>query len=740
MNAVAVLEIRAGQTVAAAYDFLEDLTREGLARLEQAMPDALRVVATDPAFAARLGGANGRVVAVPSSYWDAGMPFARVLGHAPLRDALASAGPDHVVIVPGASADRPPEELASARSLLLERDADLVMGAVELRDNPCQMKVFFQVEDINLLHPVERDARPGGTPAAGAGQLLTAPYNASGCPGQAGHDRKGARVLREADGRERLVIDPASIPDVAGSILAVAVAADGRPSAWVTASEAGSLLTLRPSGRTAARREVRLFPAGGRMERVGGTGETFRLPPGFGLEAAVPYVSLAQSNEMESDFWELAVLSEAVAGVDSFSGRVVNLRTNEVIRGRQDYPEILTSRDSLCAFRWSETDRLQSVLEEGRALRLAQSGVNAFYGYLQSVQRAGSRPLDLPRAKVWPADALEPESEADRSPLGRIARLGTVCANAVGHLRGNSLSFLGKRLAAALQEAHALQLELEKETGEVGSGLLDYAGSFGHESLGKPVSVMLAPDGSVLVADQADHEIQVFSPEFVPAHRLDLGLHCPEHFFTAEDGSAWLCDWRNGRLVEVGTHGGTAREIVLADFLPKGEEHRYPVSACARGGMLFVVATSDAPGDKRILGIRPGRSADTVLCDSSSLFTPKALALVDGEVVAGDFDFPALYRLDAGTARFEALPRQVPGLVRSLAQRGGLLFVSSPGHVFVYNGEGVRVETLDVARLTGRDGVSLRDLWVDEGARTLFVTDKGQRCIHVFTIRHERIQ
>ncbi|MDD3312411.1 hypothetical protein [Pseudodesulfovibrio sp.] len=713
MTTAAVLEIRAGEAVAAAHDFLEQLARDGLDRLERAMPGALRILVTDQAFAPRLGDARERVVGVPAAYWEEGAPYRRVFGNAAVRGLLEDARPDHVVVVPGSSADRSPEELASALALLRETGAELVAGAVELRDNPCQMKLFFRVEDVNLLHPVRRTEQG----------LLTGPHLAP-------------------RGRERLLIGEGAIPADPASVLAVAVDAEGRPAAWVTAADAGPRLRLRAASRDAVRSEVRLFPGAARVARVAsaGGGAVFTLPGDVDFSRPVPYVHLTQSGEMETDFWELVSLTREVAGVDEFSGKVVNLGTNAVIRGRQDFPEILAAGGAVCAFRRTDPEVLAAAAASGRGLCLPQSGVNAFYDHLVSMQRAGAGSPELPRAEIWPAGTPEPEPAARRSPEREAARLNTVRANALGALDGEARAFFGKRLAASMQTACARMLDREARADKGRGGLLAYVCSFGRGALGKPVSVMRAGDGSLLVADQSDHKLQVFSPNFVPVRRIGLGLHCPEHFFLDKDGAPWLCDWRNGRLAEVPADDRPGREIDLAAYLPEGEAHRYPASACLRGEEIVVVATADSPYDKRILGIRPGRPAETVVYDSSLLLTPKALAATSGGVVAGDFDFPSLCRLDAGSGRFTPFAVQAPGLIRSLAEWNGLLFVSSLRHLFVYDERGERVDTLDLAALTGEDDTSLRDIWVDGASRTLYVADKGQRRVHVLSIGREALQ
>lgn len=730
MTSVAVLEVHARESVANAYDFLEAHTRKGLENIQKALPEARTILVTDAPFANHLGNSvTADIVTVPTDYWNEELHCLRLAGSPVVRKALGSTHPDNVVVLPGASAACSPDEIAQTHSRLLDSEAGLVMGVREVRDNPCQLNYYFKVSDINLLHPIEQEEKTLGEVGVDNGSLLTAPFVGTALADTA----DGIRSISTTDGFIRLAI-PANLIATQANVLAVSINSLGHIAGWIEQHDSGAILRLNMPEDRSYSHVARLFLSADSWDQFPQTGHnSFLLEEPPLSKQAMPYIILSQSVEMEADFWETPCLEETEARLDPVTGRIINKKTMREITGRQDFPEAYDLNGSMCAFRWMDASAMKKIINSCKTDFLQQSEHDLFYEYLEAIQSAPKDHADLPKANTWnwnSEQSLIPPVDAARRDL---AHLNVVQANAIRLLSGSSLTFFGQRLAQLNQQTSSRYLELVENQGlfdKQDADRLNYKGAFGHGALAKPVSVMQTQSGEFLVADYATHELQLFSPQFEPTSRNNQGFNCPEHFFRDGNEAVMLCDWQNKRIVEITSAGDLKKEIRIADYRESGTPYVYPASACFHGDTIFAVVSSDIPTDKQVISFTPGSSEPATVYDTSLLLTPKGIANNNGQIMVGDFDSPTLISIDPETGTCTPSELVVTGIIRSMEEFEGKLFIATPHHIFVYDHDTELVDFVDIRQATGKDNTNLRDLWIDENSRTLLVADKGQRCVH----------
>ena len=339
------------------------------------------------ADASRLAGIMP-VVAIPGYGGD--IRAVEALSGTELAAHVRSSDRRLVVVIDLDQAPPPLPAILDAVQRLKDCEAEALFSVTESRDHPCQLKAYFNVEEIGMLHVVD--------PARQDGAMATTKPFFFDWPSALGREFVPGGLYERVHGHGKVSYRPAS--EGSDRTLSAALECVDATTARAVFSRPGGekplCVYLSPdlSIRVTATRE----PGGVAFHPVrpeGSEEKIMRICHGIDtqgshlmeldipLDGGVVYVRdcfdfdevdaysvvmLTMSHNRVYDIAENYPVDAGLWYTDVKSGKAVNARTGKVIAGRQDFPEVVSVDMRLTAFRISSLDRLEDVLGSGEAL------------------------------------------------------------------------------------------------------------------------------------------------------------------------------------------------------------------------------------------------------------------------------------------------------------------------------------------------------------------------------------
>ncbi|THB70087.1 MAG: hypothetical protein D6E12_03330 [Desulfovibrio sp.] len=737
MRGAVILEVRASGANERSLAYLADLAQGSLAAMGRSLPEASRFVATDSILKERLAPSHAGVefLSIDDSYWCEELPCLRVTGHEPLARQLQEYDPDYALVVPGPSADADHADLLRARDQLFAQDALVCLGLVPSRDNLANLKHYARTRDINLLHVLETDPKVRAGLGCSPGILLTRPFSLDPAQGAmplkrfpGGHASMGPVLLSDTcQGLYRYAIASSQVPVAMDTLVGLYFSPGMHVTGWVV-QEPGERVTFYPGldAQPLEQWQLRISMGTGDHARLhmahsrSCTHEVaFSLPVECLDHDTLPFALLSQCPSMLSNVLEPLPLTEPLTAKEPLGENIVNLQTNQRIKGRQDAPRVYSAKHTLCAFRSWDGSVLRQVLDKGHSTTFVQKQTNSLCALLSVAPSSRTN-----------GQGHNPDTSSDSvTPLDHLEK---VAANTPNRQLPAQPFTLGAHILKPLEEARSAHIRdqgLEAEP--TGRLLLEHA--FGHGSLKRPAA-LLAHDSQLIVADVAHSSLLVFSHKGKLVDRWELGLKHATHVFEL-DGRIGVCDCRNARLLRFDPKTKSAESLMIRDYVPEGYPHTMPSFAFARDERLFLVASSLDPHDKRLISIDLKKGPKGFQeYDGNNVLALRQTVEFQGKILAGDYNFPRIHALDEPSRVLRPLSLGLPASIRSMDVHEDTLYVATPGFLLALDRDFRLGSVVSLPELTSNAVHCLEHIQVCRDHNMLYGVDKGKRTIVAFSL------
>ncbi|HMM38693.1 MAG TPA: hypothetical protein PKB11_08040 [Desulfovibrio sp.] len=268
---------------------------------------------------------------------------------------------------------------------------------------------------------------------------------------------------------------------------------------------------------------------------------------------------------------------------------------------------------------------------------------------------------------------------------------------------------------------------------------LFHAGRIRHDFLARCADLTVI-DGRILAVGYDTPTVHSMDPDGGRLSIQDLGLRQAIGIFPGPDGTLWICDRGNARLVALGASGEVSTPLDFAASTDPFLRDRLPTwGAFADGALHLIVNRRDNLGDVALvrLPLSEGlRRAQPV--DLPGLRFPHQLQPWGGGLALRDFEANALHRLGPDGSLTRLFTADTASRAFRFCPCGDDFFIMYEGQFRKYGPDG---EPLLVSRTDaeGRPHGYLLGCHcaLIKGRETLFVLDQTQRCIHVFRVDAE---
>lgn len=282
-----------------------------------------------------------------------------------------------------------------------------------------------------------------------------------------------------------------------------------------------------------------------------------------------------------------------------------------------------------------------------------------------------------------------------------------------------------------VKEASELGL-IEASEGErlVSRYRFEYLGSFGEGIVGPSFS-MKPFMGNLLVSDYYKHLLHLFTSEGRHVDSLDLGIENPLTLFDGEDGSVWVCDFGNRRLVRVGREGVVVEAVELASLPGVDKDGGHPLGACLTDDGFYVLTSDRKTQRRRMHRFASPDMVGSAEDISSREFTPLGLFNIDGQAYSSQ-QLPArLFTYDVALGRFVASQYAgIPGNLLDVCRSGSATFFTSGGYLMKWDDAEMRficsvgrMEELKEAKLWAMAAMRI------DGGDVLYTSDLAGRIL-----------
>ncbi|MDY7000430.1 MAG: hypothetical protein SVS15_01445, partial [Thermodesulfobacteriota bacterium] len=296
--------------------------------------------------------------------------------------------------------------ISQAMKAYADSGAPALFSVRDCVDHPCQMKSYFNIVDVGMLHMVESDvpASFGSLKSEGSDQRLTKKFVfdwpptvvENAVPGDlyAREYKERAvvcesvdRLSRNSDQRPLFVFedrDTARILFPAHNLgglenefrlAGVSFGPDFNVLMILFRDSGGNLFFRLDAARDNEGLLVRL------CGEMGGSGSSLNLDipfrdgraklPGEFFQDGIhgyTYVLLKESRNQVYDIVETYSVDNGLWFTDKLTNKNINASSGKEITGRQDFPDIFEIDDSLCIFKTKDIHRLEEILNSGETL------------------------------------------------------------------------------------------------------------------------------------------------------------------------------------------------------------------------------------------------------------------------------------------------------------------------------------------------------------------------------------
>ena len=263
-----------------------------------------------------------------------------------------------------------------------------------------------------------------------------------------------------------------------------------------------------------------------------------------------------------------------------------------------------------------------------------------------------------------------------------------------------------------------------------------YLGTHAEETLTQPTSMAAAGEELVFVVEPKKNRVQILDGEFRQLRKVEGVFNFPTAALGRKDGSAWVCDWGNRRLVHLDRDGESRRTIDLNAIDSPELPQARPYAACRDGKTFFLLVNGNDPHQYSLVTFHEDRPAASLRrLDTIGAGRPIGVASGNGGLAIVSSLPPAVYGYDPETENFTS--RQsvfLPGETRGITPLPTGFLVTAGKYVCVVGHDLELQSVLDLEQATGIEGsFSFTScLRTRNGVSSVLLPDKRLGCIHEF--------